>query len=658
MKAFKDIRQEPFLDEELNPLLGTPQFLKSLLFAKEYKVALEQLITLIDSDVKRRHGIYFWSTQAAKVTRGVDSRRLTTIYLSWLKKNRPEQYSKLNESLSISDPISVWINDFKNSDAPQFKGKTEKERREMAIAAYLSSKQKFFDENLEEKDLDLLFESLFELDIPITLEEQKIIDDIWETVIDHLFDDNIESIVENAIDDFDYCLFEATKGLPDGAQIVFGKVIKDGNQIGIVKDQTFVPLDSERDGKNVDQSKASVKNVFRRLKHEAISIAADLGASKEEVANAFKQKDVKSALGKVGYSLKKAGDAVSKTVGVINTALSQSFQEIEKAGGLKKLKAGTQKVDEFLDKHPVVKKMAGPLVAGALLYQWNNMSFSGDFNDDFDITSMINATVGDYAISDLVSSSSGAKALTQLIVGLATGKVLSSAVSFPWKLGIQAAIVYTGAKKAGQSDLVKKAMQKIKDLHSSKNEESINESSSLDDILGRLLEDPKNVHIIDAINDGNRTVVTKFIQQQIKDPRKVKQAIALIFQKNESVFEEVCDVIPDSTLKQIERFADMLLQKHDIDIRFTKHFGERMGDSRNSPCISIDELKTIFKKIDKDEGEKIKKVKNAEAIIKDLQTRLNLPVVINYSPQNGFEVVLKTIMRKSSFKSPDRVISV
>ena len=34
--------------------------------------------------------------------------------------------------------IGTWIKDFKKSDAPQFKGKNEKDRRDMAIAAYLN----------------------------------------------------------------------------------------------------------------------------------------------------------------------------------------------------------------------------------------------------------------------------------------------------------------------------------------------------------------------------------------------------------------------------------------------------------------------------------------------------------------------------------------
>ena len=43
--------------------------------------------------------------------------------------------------LTKSDTIGTWIKDFKKSDAPQFSGKSAKERRDMAVAAYLSAKK-------------------------------------------------------------------------------------------------------------------------------------------------------------------------------------------------------------------------------------------------------------------------------------------------------------------------------------------------------------------------------------------------------------------------------------------------------------------------------------------------------------------------------------
>ena len=77
-----------------------------------------------------------------------------------------------------------------------------------------------------------------------------------------------------------------------------------------------------------------------------------------------------------------------------------------------------------------------------------------------------------------------------------------------------------------------------------------------------------------------------------------------------------------------------------------------MNDKRNKPAITVAELQRLFKKMAQNKGKKIKKHGNSEAILKDMQSDLNLPVVINW--KNGeFEVVNKTIMRKKAFKSPD-----
>ncbi len=59
--------------------------------------------------------------------------------------------------LKVSDGIGAWIKDFQKSDAPQFKGKNKEERRDMAIAAYLTAKrgpekeQKVQDEAMDAK---------------------------------------------------------------------------------------------------------------------------------------------------------------------------------------------------------------------------------------------------------------------------------------------------------------------------------------------------------------------------------------------------------------------------------------------------------------------------------------------------------------------------
>jgi len=59
----------------------------------------------------------------------------------------------------------------------------------------------------------------------------------------------------------------------------------------------------------------------------------------------------------------------------------------------------------------------------------------------------------------------------------------------------------------------------------------------------------------------------------------------------------------------------------------------------------------------KRQGKSIKGVAGAEAVLKDIQSDLNIPVAVTYDSNNDeFDVVLKTIMRKKNFTSPDKVI--
>jgi len=53
-----------------------------------------------------------------------------------------DEDKKIKEKLGKNADAGDFIDDFKKSDAPQFKGKSDKKKRDMAIAAYLSRKDK------------------------------------------------------------------------------------------------------------------------------------------------------------------------------------------------------------------------------------------------------------------------------------------------------------------------------------------------------------------------------------------------------------------------------------------------------------------------------------------------------------------------------------
>lgn len=118
-----------------------------------------------------------------------------------------------------------------------------------------------------------------------------------------------------------------------------------------------------------------------------------------------------------------------------------------------------------------------------------------------------------------------------------------------------------------------------------------------------------------------------------------------------------CALITKQDLAALEQFADRLLDKFGIDIEFTKHFGDRMSDDRNNPCITLGELKDLFQKIYANKGKKIRKARADEAVLKDIQSNLNLPIVIDVDRKGDLDITLKTIMRKKKFSSPDPAIT-
>lgn len=62
---------------------------------------------------------------------------------------------ELEEKLGKDADAGDYIDDFKKSDAPQFKGKSDKKKRDMAIAAYLDAKDKKEEVELDEAKYDL-----------------------------------------------------------------------------------------------------------------------------------------------------------------------------------------------------------------------------------------------------------------------------------------------------------------------------------------------------------------------------------------------------------------------------------------------------------------------------------------------------------------------
>lgn len=118
------------------------------------------------------------------------------------------------------------------------------------------------------------------------------------------------------------------------------------------------------------------------------------------------------------------------------------------------------------------------------------------------------------------------------------------------------------------------------------------------------------------------------------------------------------ELVTKQQLTDVEKFADALWGKLGIDVKFTKHFIDRLSDPRNGKEISAAELIRLFKKEYEQNGKAIKNIDaESEAVFMDLLTSVNLPFVMK-DRGGKKEIDAMTIMRKPNFKSDDPIYKV
>lgn len=118
--------------------------------------------------------------------------------------------------------------------------------------------------------------------------------------------------------------------------------------------------------------------------------------------------------------------------------------------------------------------------------------------------------------------------------------------------------------------------------------------------------------------------------------------------------------VSQNDLDKIEVYIDKLFNSIGIDVAFTRHFLDRVNDARNIKPITTDELVSLFKKTYEKYGKKIVQLgPDAEAVLNDLQSNINLPFVLKWDSRNKeLDMVAKTVMRKKNFMTPDRKLVV
>ena len=123
--------------------------------------------------------------------------------------------------------------------------------------------------------------------------------------------------------------------------------------------------------------------------------------------------------------------------------------------------------------------------------------------------------------------------------------------------------------------------------------------------------------------------------------------------------EYILEEITKNDLNQIEKYADKLFAAVGIDVEFTRHFLDRVNDARNKKPINSAELIRLFRLTYKKHGKSIAAMNpDAEAVIHDMETDVNMPFVINVDREGMLDLVAKTVMRKKDFKTRNKKLEV
>ena len=213
------------------------------------------------------------------------------------------------------------------------------------------------------------------------------------------------------------------------------------------------------DPKRYNEPLSKHPTLKKALTSEVNEITKDLGVARDELVNAIKEKSVFKAVKAVGMG---GGKVALDGLKTVDTAVNFAADKVAATQMVQGLQKGTIKVDEFLNKYPKLKKVAGVGIAGFLTYQWVQMSFSGNLDSDYDLSNIPEAIAGNIGFTEVLATPAGIKGMGLLAAGIATGGMTT--IWAGGRRGLMMAAAYTGAKKAGNTNLANKLFGKMRQM--------------------------------------------------------------------------------------------------------------------------------------------------------------------------------------------------
>jgi hypothetical protein len=154
-------------------------------------------------------------------------------------------------------------------------------------------------------------------------------------------------------------------------------------------------------------------------------LASNISINIKDLAKLFMNRTVFNFFSKIKWSFEFVFDLAKKGLKIYREVLDAIGEYVAKTKVGKWTEDTLNDLDNFLKTHPKIKRIAGIGVAALLIYIWFNMTFTGDFEYDFNLVDVLAALGGKFSLSQIFAGKDGMK----LLLLFATGVI---GLSFPW----------------------------------------------------------------------------------------------------------------------------------------------------------------------------------------------------------------------------------
>jgi len=175
----------------------------------------------------------------------------------------------------------------------------------------------------------------------------------------------------------------------------------------------------------VSLNELSMPSFIKKKVEFVKNIAIILKKNFKDMVKFFKEKVVFKFFKAIKWSFDKIFSILKKGFQVFRDVQKVIFDYIANTAVGKWTTEELDKLDTYLKSHKKIKRLGGVAVSGMLMYIWFNMTFTGDFSYDFDMSDILTALAGKFSLSAIFGGPDGAKLLILFVTGVI-------GMSFPW----------------------------------------------------------------------------------------------------------------------------------------------------------------------------------------------------------------------------------